>query len=144
MTTTHTTAHLNPRADRAARRRIRAVTVLAAMVAALLGWAVLDSLAGVELTVRTGAGGTVQAVGPAAAMVAALVSGLTGWALLALLERCSAEARSIWTVTPVLVLLVSLLGTSAATSTAATAGLASLHLLVGGVLIVGLRHRPDW
>lgn len=142
MTTTHTTPHLNPRADRAARRRTRAVTVLVAMVAALLGWVALDPLAGVELTVRTADDGAVQAVGPDAAMVAALASGLAGWALLALLERCSAKARSIWTVTAGLVLLVSLLGTSAATSASATAALASLHILVGGVLIMGLRRRP--
>ena len=95
-------------ATRPTRRRVRLLTVLAATVATLLGWVIAVPLAGVELTARTGS--DVQRVTPVAVAVSTLLAGLAGWALLALLERLTARARTVWTVVAALVLLVSLLG----------------------------------
>lgn len=126
-------------ATRPTRRRARLLTVLAATVATLLGWVVAVPLAGVELTARTGS--DVQRVTPVAVAVSTLLAGLSGWALLALLERLTARARTVWTVVAGLVLLVSLLGPlSGGVGGAATLTLVAFHLVAGTVLIIGLRR----
>lgn len=124
---------------RPARRRDRLLTVLAATVATLLGWTVAVPLAGVELAARSG--GVEQRVSPVAVAVSTLLAGLAGWALLALLERFTGRARTVWTVVAVLVLLLSLLGpVSGGAGGAATPTLVVLHLLAGAVLVPGLRR----
>ncbi|MEU4441489.1 DUF6069 family protein [Micromonospora chalcea] len=126
-------------ATRPTRRRVRLLTVLAATVATLLGWVVAVPLAGVELTARTGS--DVQRVTPVAVAVSTLLAGLSGWALLALLERLTARARTVWTVVAGLVLLVSLLGPlGGGVGRAATLTLVAFHLVAGTVLITGLRR----
>lgn len=124
-------------------RLSRALTVLAAVAAGLAGWAVAGPLAGLDLAVRTGPAGRVQHLGPAAVAIASLLAGLAGWALLALLERRMAKARTAWTLSALSVLAVSLAGPLAALTAPVTATLACLHLLVGGVLIAGLRRPAD-
>ncbi|GAA3777108.1 DUF6069 family protein [Micromonospora maritima] len=127
-------------AVRPARRRDRLLTVLAATVATLLGWVVAVPLAGVDLTARAGGGGE-QRVTPVAVAVSTLLAGLAGWAVLALLERFTGRARTIWTVIAVLVLLVSLLGpVGAGAGRAATVTLVALHLVAAAVLVPGLRR----
>ncbi|MGC5385882.1 DUF6069 family protein [Micromonospora chalcea] len=126
-------------ATRPTRRRVRLLTVLAATVATLLGWVVAVPLAGVDLTARTGS--DVQRVTSVAVAVSTLLAGLSGWALLALLERLTARARTVWTVVAGLVLLVSLLGPlSGGVGRAATLTLVAFHLVAGTVLITGLRR----
>ncbi|HEX2772569.1 MAG TPA: DUF6069 family protein [Micromonosporaceae bacterium] len=132
-----TDTHSRPRSP---TRRDRASTVLAAAVAGLLGWLVADPIAGIDLTVRQGAGDEVQHVGPTAVAVAGLVAGLLGWAVLAGLERVTARARAVWTAVAAGTLVVSLLGPLAAVNASTRAALTGLHLLVGAVLIVGLRR----
>ncbi|MEU8316055.1 DUF6069 family protein [Micromonospora sp. NPDC048887] len=126
-------------AARPNRRRDRLLTVLAATAAALLGWVVAVPVAGVELIARSGS--TDQRVTPVAVVVSTLLAGLAGWALLAVLERLTGRARSAWTVVAVLVLLVSLLGPlGGGVGGAAKLTLVALHLVVGAVLITGLRR----
>jgi hypothetical protein len=75
------------------------------------------------------------AVGSGAAALAA-------WALLALLERLTARARTIWTIVAVVVLVASL-GTpllGSGVTAANRAVLELLHLAVGAVLIPALRR----
>lgn len=113
---------------------------MAAVLTALVVWAVAVPILGVELRVSTGA--TEQAVGPAAIVLVGLVASLLGWASLALLERRTGRGRAIWTGVAAVVLLLSLAGpiTGAAdTGTAIT--LVLMHLAVGGVLIAAMR-RP--
>ncbi|MEV4694208.1 DUF6069 family protein [Micromonospora echinospora] len=134
METTIPTAVTRP-----TRRRVRLLTVLAATVATLLGWVIAVPLAGVELTARTGS--DVQRVTPVAVAVSTLLAGLAGWALLALLERLTARARTVWTAVAALVLLVSLLGPlGGGVGRAAMLTLVAFHLVAGTVLITGLRR----
>lgn len=120
-------------------RRITAVAAAAAVPLAV--WTLAGPFAGVDLTVRTGA--TVGPVGPVAVVTAALLAGLAGWALLALLERVTARAGRVWTVTAAVLLVVSLAGplTSVVSGPAGTLVLAAMHLTTGTVLIAGLPRR---
>ena len=118
----------------------RAVTVLAAVLAAAAGWAIASPLADVELAVRSGTAGKIQHVGLPAVIFVSLVAGLAGWALLAALERLTRRAHAAWTVCAAAALIVSLAGPLAALTTTASVVLVCLHLLVAGVLITGLRR----
>ncbi|WP_431935262.1 DUF6069 family protein [Micromonospora sp. RP3T] len=134
METTTPSATVRP-----ARRRDRLLTVLAATVATLLGWVVAVPLAGVELVARSGDGE--QHVTPFAVAVSTLLAGLAGWALLALLERFTGRARTVWTAVAALVLLLSLLGPlGGGAGGPATVALVALHVVAGAVLVPGLRR----
>ncbi|MEV5893450.1 DUF6069 family protein [Nonomuraea fuscirosea] len=124
-----------------ARSRVRRLlTVLGAAVAAVAVWVLAVPVAGTELIVRMGAG--TQPVGPVAVVLAGLAAGLAGWALLAVLERVTAKAGRIWTITALAVLALSLTGPlGSATGPAATLVLLSMHLVVGAVVILGLTRR---
>ncbi|MBB5781902.1 DUF6069 family protein [Nonomuraea jabiensis] len=116
------------------------LTVIAAPAAALAVWALAVPLAGAALTVRTG--GATQTVGPVSVIVASLVVGLAGWALLAVLERRVARPGRVWTITALVVLVLSLFGPlGSAAGLAATLVLMLLHLVVGAVLVAGLARR---
>lgn len=126
-------------AARPARRRDRALAVLAATVATLALWVVGVPVAGVDLVARNG--GTQQTMNPAAVGISTVLAGLAGWALLALLERFTTRARAIWTGVAGLALLLSLLGPlSGGVGTAATSTLVAMHLLAAAVLIPLLRR----
>src|SRR5689334_6042682 len=101
-----TTADLRIR-NRAGRR---ALVVVVGAVCGLIAWTMLGPVAGHDLVVRLGPNGATQRVGPVAVIVTALVAGLAGWGLLAILERLTTHARTIWTVLAFVVLAVSLLG----------------------------------
>ena len=123
---------------RPARRGARALAVLVATAAALAAWVVAVPLAGVDLAVRNG--GTEQPVGPGAVAVSALLAGLAAWALLAVLERFTRRARSIWTGVAVAVLLVSMVAPlSGGVGTAAKLTLALMH--VAAALVIPALRR---
>jgi hypothetical protein len=124
------------RSQRPARpTRTRLLALVGAAAAALAVWALADPLAGVDLTVRTGGDGT-QQIGSGEVVLVSLLAGLAGWALLDLLERFTARAREIWTLTALVVLVLSLFGPLGAAVTASAAVvLAGMHLAVGAVLI---------
>jgi Family of unknown function (DUF6069) len=120
-------------------RRARALAVIAATLAALAVWLVTDPLLGVDLIVPTRPGSEeLMSITPVLVAGTSLVVALAGWALLALLERFSARARTIWTAVAVLFALFSLAGplSTLGSSTAATAvALALMHVAVAAVLI---------
>jgi hypothetical protein len=96
---------------------------------------------GVVLRTRFGhaAPGT---VGVEFVVTAALAGSLLGWGLLALLERHTERAHTIWACAAVVVLLASLsLPLTAATTTSATVALVMMHLTVAAVLIPWLLRR---
>ncbi|MEV0155216.1 DUF6069 family protein [Micromonospora sp. NPDC050686] len=125
-------------AARPARRRDRALAILATTAATLTVWAVAVPLAGVDLVAR--GGGADRTVGPAAVAVTTLLTGLAGWASLALLERWTRRARPAWTGLALVVLLVSLLPPLAqGVGAGAKLTLVALHLTAG--LLVPLLRR---
>lgn len=116
--------------------RREAVVVLAAGVAAALVWLAVRA-AGVELTVRSGSGS--REVGLTAAVVTAVVVAAAAASLLHVLDRSTQRAGRWWTVIALPVWGLSFVGPLSATSAAAGAALATLHLLVGAVIVGGLR-----
>jgi hypothetical protein len=118
--------------------RARALCIAGGAAAAAIAWAIEVPLLGVRLSVRFGAMHP-QTVAAGQVIAAAAVAGLIGWLLLALLERRTPRARTVWTVTALLVLALSLLlPLTAGTTAAAVTGLIVLHLTVGAVVIPGL------
>lgn len=128
------------RTDRPEARRPRArgdvAVVAASVLAASVAWASWAS-AGVDLEVHAGEG--VRTVGIAAVAVTAGVVTLAG-ALLARLFARSSQGLHWWTVLAGGLWLLSMLGPLGATSVTAGVGLASLHLVVGAIVIVGVRR----
>ncbi|NUR70928.1 MAG: hypothetical protein HOU81_08910 [Hamadaea sp.] len=120
-------------------KSVRRLTITAAATAvAGAGFALLAGPAGIDLAVRTGTSTTEVTL--AAALIAGAVAALAGWGLLALLERLTARALTVWTIIAAGFLLLSvLLGPTGGVSGSAKLGLAALHLAVGAVVIPGLR-----
>ncbi|MEU7919321.1 DUF6069 family protein [Micromonospora zamorensis] len=118
----------------------RAAVAAGAILVATAEFAILDSVAGVDLAAGTPDGA--RQITMAAVVVAAAVAALLGWAMLAVLEHLANRARVWWTSIAVTVLLLSLLvGPPSGVGGGAKAALALLHLSVGVVLILGL-PRP--
>jgi hypothetical protein len=70
-----------------------------------------------------------------------LAGSLAGWGLLALLEKRTTRARTIWTGVAILVLVASLsLPLAAGTTTSTKVALSVMHLAVAAVLISALRR----
>lgn len=123
------------------RSRLAVVGVAAA--GALADWAVLGPLAGITLEARQGG---VQHIGALSVLVASVVVAFAGWGLLAILERRTAPrragwARDTWTVIATIVCVLSF-GSPLTNGIGlgAKLGLASLHLIVGATVIIGLRR----
>jgi len=131
-----------PTAAPAARRRTdrsRLVVVGATTIAAASWWAVLVPVAGLTLDARQG--GVLQHVGAPAIAISTAAVAFAGWALLAVLERYTVAARKAWTIVAVLACLTSLVSPlTSGIGIGAKLGLASFHLLVGAIVIVGLRR----
>jgi hypothetical protein len=102
-------------------------------------WAVLAPLAGIELKAEQGSS-TTEVTG-VAVFLAATVSAFAGWGLLALLERRTVNARKIWTILAIAACILSL-GSPLVSGigVGAKLGLALLHLVVGAVVVLGLRR----
>jgi hypothetical protein len=114
--------------------------VLGATAAAVAIWVVATS-AGAELTVSSGSGQPIQKITVVNVVVAALVGSLAGWGLLGLLRRFTARARTVWTVTAIVAVLVSLAGPLSAIASAGTkASLVAMHLAVATVVVAALRQ----
>jgi hypothetical protein len=105
-----------------------------ATILALAIWVLAVPVAGVDLEAGTPA----QTVGAASVVVATLVVTLGAWGVRALVKNRTPVA---WWLTCGIVLLVSLLGPLGATSAGAFGTLLALHLVVGGVVAVGLDPR---
>ncbi|WP_248583536.1 DUF6069 family protein [Nocardioides sp. InS609-2] len=111
--------------------------VLEAMLAALVAWSLWSSVGDVELT--AGSGADVRHVGVGAAVTTALVVAVAGALALRAFEAMSKRGRTWWTVVAAAVWLLSLLGPLGARDTSAWLALTSLHLVVGAIVLFGLR-----
>ncbi len=122
--------------------RNRAIAVAAAVLAALLVWAVAVPLLGVQLMVRTTpSSSSMQTIGAGFVLAVSLLASLLGWGLLAVLERRTQRAGTVWTVAAGVVLLLSLAGPlTAAVTTGGKVSLVVVHLSVAAVLIPLLRR----
>lgn len=117
------------------------VAVVATGSAALV-WVVARA-AGIQLEVRSGSATT--EVNLVSVVVTSLVVVIAGAGLLRILERRGSHGLRIWTIVAFTVWGLSFVGPLSATEPAAGLVLAGLHLLVGGVVIAGLRnsHGPN-
>ncbi len=135
---------------RSARRK-RLNTVVLAVLAPLALWALVEYAFGFDLRSPAFENGEVADVGAANVVVAALIGSALGWATLELLERLTVSAPKLWLVGALVVLVVSLGGPLGGSGIAAAnrAVLAAMHVLVAGVLAVGLyrsavARRLEW
>jgi hypothetical protein len=118
--------------------RSRLVVVGGTVAVALAWWAVLAHVAGIELEAKQGA--TVH-IGGVSVVFASAAMAFAGWGLLALLEKKTLNARKVWTVVAVIACVMSLGSPlTGGIEVGAKLGLASLHLLVGAAVIIGLRR----
>ncbi|MFI7544657.1 DUF6069 family protein [Actinoplanes sp. NPDC049599] len=121
--------------------KTRALTVAAAVVAAVVLWIIAVPIAGAELLTETAADKPPAEVPFGGVIISPLLVGLVGWGLLALLERFTTKGRLIWTIIAVVVLLVSFAGPATATTTGTMLWLSVMHIVVGGILIAGFTRR---
>ncbi len=133
-------------------RRTRLATVALAVLAPLALWALAEYALGFDLRSPAFGEGDVADIGAANVLVAALIGSIGGWATLELLERMTQRAPKVWLAGALVALVVSLGGPLSGTGIGAAnrAVLAAMHVLVAGVLVVGLyrsavartRERP--
>ena len=116
------------------------VGAAAAVACALVLWATLVPLGGLELAADMG--GSVKQIGVLDIALTAFGAGRLGLLALRVLERFTGRAVTIWTVTALVVLVLSYGGALMAVSTAAMWALIGLHSVVAAVIIaVGVRTR---
>ena len=120
----------------------RALAVVAATAAATALWAIGRYAAGIHVHSPGMSGHRPVTVGAEAVIAAAAVAGLAGWALLAVLERLSTHARTAWTVTAIVVALLSVSAPLSGTSVSASSRtlLVLLHVTVAATLIPLMRR----
>jgi hypothetical protein len=120
--------------------RTRVLCAAGSALAAALAWIVEVPLLGIHLNFRFGAG-HIQTIPVGQVIGVAVAASLLGWLLLALLERRTPHARSLWTTIALAALAVSLaLPLAAATTTSAAAGLIVMHVTVGAAVIPAMAH----
>lgn len=129
----------NPTRTRTTWRADLSVGVAAGLLAGAV-WMVWRIL-GVDLEVPSG--DTTREVGIVAVLASAWVMGLLGAGVLRLLEALTRRGLTIWTALAIATLLLSFGGPLSAATTVATLALASLHVVVGAVVILGLRAVRD-
>ena len=131
-----------PVAGDASPTRRRALAVAAAALAPAALWLIARAL-DVELRVDPRNGQAPGVIGLPTVIGFALPSALLGWAALAVLERYTGRARTVWTALAVTVLLLSFLPLFMVGATGgAKTVLALMHVAVAAVLIPGLRGWP--
>jgi hypothetical protein len=115
--------------------KTRGTAVLAATAAAAAVWILAGPVAGAALDIEQAGQDQPQHIGLGPVIFAAASAALLGWGLLALLERFTSKARTAFTITAAAVLLVSLTGPMAGTTSGTTTALMCMHLAVGAALI---------
>jgi hypothetical protein len=116
----------------------RALAVGGAALAPTTVW-LLAQVTGVELEVIM-AGQPPMVISLPFVVATALAASLAGWAALALLQRMIGRARALWTGLAITALLASFGPVAIAEATAETRILLALmHIVVAGVLILGMR-----
>jgi hypothetical protein len=138
MSTSTTIEHVRPQTIGSGRTRL--LGVAGATLAAVAVWMIEVPLLGIHLLTRFG-NAAPQTVGIDAVVMSSLAGSLAGWGLLAILEKRTARARTIWTGVAILVLVASLsLPLAAGTTTSTKVALSVMHLAVAAVLISALRR----
>jgi hypothetical protein len=130
-----------PAANSSSVRRARAVTGVGAAGATTALW-LAAHLLDIPLTV-TIQGQSPMKIGIGVVLATALTASLAGWGSLALLERLTVRARTIWTALAILALIASFAAPAfadASTSTSTRTTLVLMHVTVAAVLIPGLRR----
>ena len=128
------------RTPRFGRARTRALVVAGAVLATVTVWAIGDPLLGHDLVVVS-PGQPAMDLGLPEITFLALASSLLGWAALAILERVTAHATLIWTITAAVILAASFLPLAGVESSGGSkVVLALTHIAVAAVLIPGLRR----
>ncbi|MFC9626929.1 DUF6069 family protein [Streptomyces sp. NPDC056930] len=122
--------------------RTRALAVVGVVLLDALIWIAASNVFDIELRVPDGPGSTsTSELALPAVIISVAVVSLVGWGLLALLERLTARARTVWTAIASAVVVLSLF--APLFSENLTAGnrttLVCLHLAVGAVLIPACR-----
>lgn len=149
MPITTDSTHLTVLPAAPARRRAwRLASIVLAIGAALIVWAIAQQVAGISL--RSPSFTPDQQPANVGALTVAVVSGLAGlaaWTLLAVLERATRHPRMLFRVIALAALLLSLGGPLSGQGVSAPdrAVLAILHVVVGAVLIgvLGATARRD-
>lgn len=114
----------------------RTAVIVVTLVGAAVVWA-LARATGVDLLVKSGSG--TRAVGLASVLVVALVAGVGALAVTTLVSRSRrSRPRRLWAAVGIPLLLASLAGPLGAASAGAGLALASMHVVVGVILIVGM------
>jgi predicted permease len=134
-----TTTGTYARPSTATLLRTRALAVASAAVANAALWVIEVPLLGLHLDIRFGSGAA-QTIALGFVIGATLSASLVGWALLAVLERRTASARTIWTAVAAVALIASLsLPLYAGIAGSTKVGLAAMHLAAAAILIPTLR-----
>jgi hypothetical protein len=85
--------------------------------------------------------GDAQTIGLVPVILVTLIAGLVAWGVLALLERMTANARTVWTAIAVAVFLLSLLGPlGGGVGTSSTIVLALMHIGAAATIIPLMRR----
>ncbi|SDS77325.1 DUF6069 family protein [Actinoplanes derwentensis] len=115
----------------------RLIVVVGAVLATVLVWAIGEPVLGHDLVV-TGPGQPATDLGLSQIAFIAAASSLLGWAALAILERFTARALTVWTIAALLVLAVSFVPfLSVEATTGSKVVLALTHAVLAAVLIPG-------
>jgi predicted permease len=137
MLTTNTSAPVVPGTRQG---RARAVCAAGGILAAALAWTVEVPLLGIDLNYRFGTG-HIQTIAAGQVIGVTVAAALLGCLLLAILQRRTSRARSLWTIIALAALASSLtLPLAAATTASAAAGLVVMHLTVGAAVIPAMAH----
>lgn len=131
--------------------RTRALCAAGGALAAALAWTIEVPLLGIHLNFRYGTS-HIEIVAVSQIIGASLAASLLGWLLLAVLDRRTRHARTLWTSLALAGLAASVAlplaaATTSATTTSALVGLAAMHLTVGAAVIPAMastaRARSD-
>jgi hypothetical protein len=109
------------------------MAIVAAVIAALTVYLITTWVGQVDLTVNNGEM-TIRAVD---VVLATLVAGLFAWGLLALLERRTARAWTIFRAIAIAVLIVSMLGPLGADEALGKTALSLMHVFAAVIIIKG-------
>ncbi|MGH3936576.1 MAG: DUF6069 family protein [Pseudonocardiaceae bacterium] len=118
----------------------RALVAAGAVLAAVMVWTI--AVVGLDLRVtvpETPGSPNRRDLQFGSVLSTAVVATVAGWALLALLERITSRARTIWTAIAVTVLLLTLPYLPGFTATERVV-IALIHLTLAAILITGLRR----
>jgi len=124
--------------------RSRALCAAGGALAGALAWTVEVPLLGIRLNFRYGTS-HIEIIAVSEIIGASLVAALLGWLLLAVLDRRTPHARTLWTGMALAGLAGSVAlplaaATTTATTTSAIVGLVVMHLTIGAAVIPAMAH----